>query len=199
LQIWRVECLATPAWRDACARCGGATAHDSTGLFRVNSNGVRHDLWLLYRCRGCGDTRKRRLAQRRLACELPGGSPEPYLANDAGWARRHAFALAPAGPLSYRVWRPGPPAGGVLHARIVSPEPSGERWDRFLARELAGSRGQVARGAERGAPPRGRECAVAQRRGRAGLRVGAIGRAAPARLQPPPRSRRRATAPNASG
>jgi hypothetical protein len=151
LQIWRVECLATPAWRDACARCGGVTDHDSTGLFRVNSNGVRHDLWLLYRCRGCGDTRKRRLAQRRLARELPGGSLAPYLANDAAWARRHAFALAPPEPLPYRVWRPGPPVDGVLRVRIASPEPCGERWDRFLARELACSRGEVARAARSGA------------------------------------------------
>lgn len=151
MQIWRVECLATPAWRDACARCGGVTAHDSTGRFRVNSNGVRHDLWLLYRCRGCGDTRKRRLARRRLAGELPGGSLDPYLANDAAKARRHAFELAPVEPLPYRVLRPEPPVDGALHARIVSPEPCGERWDRFLARELARSRGEIVRAAARGA------------------------------------------------
>ena len=108
-------------------------------------------MWLLYRCRGCGDTRKRRLAQRCLAHELPGGALAPYLANDAACARRHAFELAAEEPLPYRVLRPEPAPAGVLRARIESPEPCGERWDRFLARELGCSRGAVVRAAERGA------------------------------------------------
>ena len=159
--LWRVDVLSTPAWRDACARCGRVVHHDSTGRFRVNSNGARHDVWLLYRCRGCGDTRKRRLAHRCLASELPGGGLARYLENDAACARRHAFELAPQEPLPYRVMRPELPAAGVLrpepapagplHARILSPEPCGERWDRFLARELACSRGEVVRAADGGA------------------------------------------------
>jgi len=160
LVLWRVEVLSTPVWRDTCARCRSAVL-DSTGLFRVNSNGARHDVWLLYRCRGCGDTRKRRLAQRVRTSELPRGALAPYLENDAACARRHAFELAPLEPLPYRVMRPELPAAGVLrpepapagvlHARIESPEPCGERWDRFLARELACSRGDVVRAASRGA------------------------------------------------
>jgi len=47
--------------------------------------------------------------------------------------------------------RPEPPAAGLLHDRIESPEPCGERWDRFLAGELDCSRGEVVRAAERGA------------------------------------------------
>lgn len=146
-----MEALSTPAWRDACARRGRAILHDSTGRFRVNSNGARHDVWLLYRCRGCGDTRKRRIAHRCLASELPCGALAPYLENDAACARRHAFELAPQEPLPYRVLRPEPAPAGVLHARIHSPEPCGERWDRFLARELACSRGEVVRAAGSGA------------------------------------------------
>jgi hypothetical protein len=150
--LWRLEALATPAWHAACARCGGLSAHDSTDSFRVNSNGERHDVWLLYRCRDCGDTRKRRLAHRRLASELPGGLA-PYLMNDAACARRHAFELRPQEPLPYRVLRPALPEPGaaVLCVRIVQPEPCGERWDRLLARELGCPRAQVARAAARGA------------------------------------------------
>jgi hypothetical protein len=151
LHLWRVEVLATPAWRDLCARCGGVAAHDGTASFRVNSNGARHDVWLLYRCRGCGDTRKRRLARRALASELPGGALEPYLANDAACARRHAFELRPEAPLPYRVLRPDLPADGPLAARILAPEPCGERWDRFLARELGCARAEVQRAAASGA------------------------------------------------
>lgn len=64
---------------------------------------------------------------------------------------RHAFELAPREPLPYRVLRPEPAESGALHARIDSPDPCGERWDRFLARELACSRGSVRSAAERGA------------------------------------------------
>jgi hypothetical protein len=110
----------------------------STGRFRVNSNGERHDLWLLYRCPACGDTAKRRLVGRRRESELPAGALAPYLHDDPAWARRHAFELPPRA------------AAGELVVRVAQPEPSGERWDRFLARELGLSRGAVARAAAQG-------------------------------------------------
>ena len=149
--LWRVEVLGTPAWRERCARCGQPSAHESTARFRVNSNGERHDLWLLYRCPRCGDTRKRRLAQRCRAGELPAGALEPSLHDDPTWARRHAFELASHEPLTYRVLRPTLPAEGELSVRIAQPEPCGERWDRFLAREVGWARGRVARAVETGA------------------------------------------------
>jgi len=150
MDLWRLVALATPAWRVACTRCGALAPHDSTDRFRVNSNGERHDVWLLYRCRSCGDTRKRRLAHRRRASELPGGVLAPYLENDPAFARRHAFELPPGEPLPYRVLRPALPAAGAVRARIVQPEPCGERWDRLLARELGCPRAQLARAAARG-------------------------------------------------
>jgi hypothetical protein len=146
--LWRVDVLETPPWHDACARCGRVAAHDSTGAFRVNANGARHDVWLLYRCRACGATKRRRLARRAGVAELPLAA---YLANDPVLARRHAFEIAPREPLRYRVTRPPLPPSGRLAARLVLPEPCGERWDRFLARELGCSRGAVARRAASGA------------------------------------------------
>src|SRR4030095_13340449 len=53
--------------------------------------------------------------------------------------------------LPYRVVRPPLLVAGALHASIAQPEPSGERWDRFLAREVGGSRAAVARAAASGA------------------------------------------------
>lgn len=149
--LWRVEVLGTPAWRERCVRCGWPRAHESTGRFRVNSNGERHDLWLLYRCPLCGDTRKRRLAQRCRAGELPAGALEPYLRDDPAWARRHAFELPAREPLPYRVLRPELPAEGRLGVRIVQPEPCGERIDRFLAHALGWSRSRLVRAAAAGA------------------------------------------------
>jgi hypothetical protein len=143
--LWRVEVLGTPAWRERCVRCGRPSDHACTGRFRVNSNGERHDVWLLYRCPLCGDTRKRRLATRCRAGALPAGALEPYLSDDPACARRHAFELTPPAPLPYRVVRPALPPAGPLVARITQREPCGERWDRFLARELGWPRGRVAR------------------------------------------------------
>lgn len=148
--LWHVEVLGTPAWRERCARCSRPSAFESTGRFRVNSNGERHDLWLLYRCPLCGDTRKRRLAQCCRARELPAGALEPYLHDEPSWARRHAFELPPGEALAYRVLRPELPFAGGLAVRVAQPEPCGERWDRFLARELGWSRSRVARAAADG-------------------------------------------------
>jgi hypothetical protein len=154
LVLWRVEVLATPAWHDTCVRCRRLAPYDSTGKFRVNAKGERYDVWLLYRCRDCGETKKRRLAHRRLASELPGGAPlAAYLENDAALARRHAFGFEPAPreALPYRVRRPPLPDAGALAARIVQPEPCGARWDRFLAQQLGWTRSRVARAAACGA------------------------------------------------
>ena len=148
--LWRVEVLGTPVWRERCARCGGPSDGECTGRFRVNSNGERHDVWLLYRCLLCGDTRKRRVARRCRAGELPAGRLAPYLTDDPAWARRHAFEVAPLAPLPYRVLRPALPADGALVVRIAQPELCGERWDRFLARELGWSRGRVVLAAAAG-------------------------------------------------
>lgn len=153
--VWRVEVLVTPCWRAPCARCGSLTPHRASDRFRVNAHAGRLDVWLLYRCTGCGRTRKRRLHRRRQPAEL-GDRLAAYLANDAETARRHvvAFEGVPREPLPYRVARPPLPAAGALRARIEQPVPSGVRWDRFLARELrerGWSRSAVTRAWRRGA------------------------------------------------
>jgi len=51
--VWRVLPLGVPAWPECCSRCA-APELESTSRFRVNANGVLHDVWLLYRCPSCG-------------------------------------------------------------------------------------------------------------------------------------------------
>ncbi len=148
---WRVEALATPLWHSPCAACHGLSQHVSTGLFRVNANGARHDVWLLYRCAGCGATHKRRVEQRVRAHALPADRFARYLANDPALALEHAFELATREPLPYRVLRPPLDYGASLHARIEQPFACGVRWDRMLAREFGCSRNEVARAFARGA------------------------------------------------
>lgn len=62
----------------------------STGKFRVNANGRRLDVWLIYRCETCGRTLNvpvyERTAPERLGQELYRG----FLENDPELAERFA-------------------------------------------------------------------------------------------------------------
>lgn len=114
----------------------------STGRFRVNSNGKRHDVWLVYGCPACGERRKRRV-QRRVREDGLAIPLQRYREDDPELAADHAFALSPDQPVAYEVERPALPEAGSLRASIEQPRPCGVRWDRFLARELTWSRSEV--------------------------------------------------------
>jgi hypothetical protein len=121
----------------------------STGRFRVNANGGRHDVWLIYRCDRCNARRGRRL-WRRVRADAGGVPLDDYRRNDPALALGHAFALGAAAPIPYVVERPPLPACGVVVARIEQPLRCGVRWDRFLARELGWSRSHAAAALRRG-------------------------------------------------
>lgn len=146
--IWRVRPLAPPAWPERCGACGHPR-FESTGRFRVNANGRRHDVWLLYRCPACGAGRKRRTLHR--VRDAPGGAClDPYRLDDPERALAEAFRLGGVTPVPYVVERPSLPPSGRCVARIDQPHFCGLRWDRFLARELGGSRSRVVRAFESG-------------------------------------------------
>jgi len=148
--VWRVEALAAPPLVAPCARCDGVARFDCTHRFRVNAQQHRLDVWLLYRCAGCGDTRKRRLLHRRAVASLAPGLLDGYHRNDPALAWRHAFELRPDAPLPYRVERPPLSAEKPLVARIEQPWDCALRWDRFLATELGWPRARVERAFRRG-------------------------------------------------
>jgi hypothetical protein len=142
--VWRVVALAAPAWVRTCTRClESAACFDPTERFRVNANAGRLDVWLLYACRACGATEKRRLLHRTPVAAIEPARLDGYHRNDAALAWSHAFELAVQGELPHRVERPPVPDGGTLVARIEQPHPCGARWDRLLARELGWSRTRV--------------------------------------------------------
>ena len=145
LALWRVLPLAVPPLAASCPHCRASDRFASAGRFRVNANQARLDVWLLYRCERCDHTLKRRLLRREPVGAIAKDRLAAYLRDDPDLARAHAFEVPLAEPLPYRVARePLDPARGV-RARIVQPFPCRLRWDRFLARELAVSRTQVAR------------------------------------------------------
>lgn len=146
--VWRVLPLGVPTWPERCSGCS-APELESTSKFRVNANGVLHDVWLLYRCTGCGLTRKRSVLRRvrEEAC----GSLDPYRHSDPDHAALWAFALSRGQRVAYRVERPPLAPAGELDVRIAQPFPCGVRWDAFLARELGCARAKVVAAWQRGA------------------------------------------------
>lgn len=139
--VWRLRPLAVPAWSAACTNCPSAWL-ESTGRFRVNSNGQLHDVWLIYRCPRCG-TRRKRSVHRRVREGKAGVTLDAYRRDDETLAVAHGFALCPGAPVGFAVERPHLPASGLLSARIVQPLSCAVRWDRLLAGELGWSRGRV--------------------------------------------------------
>jgi hypothetical protein len=152
-----VEALALPALALPCARCAQLSAFVCTERFRVNANGGRLDVWLLYRCAGCGEVHKQRIERRVSTGALPRERLAAYRSDAPERVRACAFAAGRGAEVPHRVARPPLPApaelsaAGGLAVRIAQPEPCGARWDRLLARELAWPRSRVAREAARGA------------------------------------------------
>ncbi len=148
--IWRVETLALPTLLLACPRCARTSCFVCTERFRVNANGGRLDVWLLYRCPACAETHKQRVLRRVRVAELSRELLEGYQGDEPALVRRSAFASGRGAEVPFRVERPPLPADGLLCAQIEQPEPCGARWDRLLAGELGWSRSQIARAEEQG-------------------------------------------------
>jgi hypothetical protein len=151
IAVWRVVALGAPAWVRPCPGCLDSNAPFlATDRFRVNANGSRLDVWLLYACPKCGATEKRRLHHRTPVGAIDPARLDGYHRNDAALAWSHAFELAVRDELPHRVERPPLPAAGTLVATIEQPHPCGVRWDRLLARELGWSRARATSAWRRG-------------------------------------------------
>jgi len=80
---------APPALR-YCKRCGEKSVFGSSGLFRVNANQKKLDVWLVYNCRSCGRTWNLSIWSRVSSHALPPELLAKYLDNDAELTLRHA-------------------------------------------------------------------------------------------------------------
>jgi hypothetical protein len=59
--------------------------------FRVNSNGARSDIWLIYKCTKCDSTWKLPISKGIKPSDLPPGKFERFINNDAVLAWEYAF------------------------------------------------------------------------------------------------------------
>ncbi|TGV94053.1 DUF1062 domain-containing protein, partial [Mesorhizobium sp. M2D.F.Ca.ET.145.01.1.1] len=53
---WTIAPKIAPRPLINCNRCGGVKAYRCSGKFRVNANGKRIDVWLIYRCVDCDNS-----------------------------------------------------------------------------------------------------------------------------------------------
>ena len=136
-----------------CNRCGTVKAYCCSGKFRVNANGKRIDVWLIYRCIDCDNSWNFGILERCNRRDI-----EPMLlaaleSNDPALARRHAFDVV---ALRNRVGRVeefsdvavqkrslGDKGATTLEIRLEVEMPTSLRLDRLLAGELGISRSRL--------------------------------------------------------
>lgn len=65
-----------------CPKCGKKTPYQNTKKFRVNANGNKLDIWLIYQCAECKHTLNLAIYERRKASSIPKEEYQCFLDND---------------------------------------------------------------------------------------------------------------------
>ncbi|MDE7436806.1 MAG: DUF1062 domain-containing protein [Lachnospiraceae bacterium] len=65
-----------------CSGCGRKTHFINTKKFRVNANGSKLDVWLIYQCEKCKHTFNLAIYERRKASSIPKNEYQCFLSND---------------------------------------------------------------------------------------------------------------------
>lgn len=87
--VWTIRPVKPPAVRRQCPGCGKGV-YESTGRFRVNANGNRLDVWLVYRCTHCGKSWNMEILDRVESGRLSEEKRLKYEENDKEEALRAA-------------------------------------------------------------------------------------------------------------
>ena len=142
LALWRVRPVEPPALLKRCPRCGERRPFRSSGRFRINAQGRRLDIWLIYRCESCDQTHNRTVHSRVPPERLCPTRYAAYLANDEDVAREVGFGPCdmPTRATDDFVLDISQPSDRF---RLDVPWPLRVRLDRVLARGLGWSRSTV--------------------------------------------------------
>lgn len=65
-----------------CGGCGKKQEFVNSGRFRVNANGNRIDVWLIYRCAKCKHSWNLTIYERKKPGKIPAEEYELFLEND---------------------------------------------------------------------------------------------------------------------
>lgn len=72
-----------------CSKCGRKTRFKNTKKFRVNANGNKLDIWLIYQCEECKHTLNLAIYERQKASSIPKMEYERFLENDENLAEAY--------------------------------------------------------------------------------------------------------------
>jgi len=152
---WAITPAIAPQPLINCNRCGGVKAYRCSGKFRVNANGKRIDVWLIYRCVDCDNSWNFGIFERCNRRDIEPALLRALESNDPGLARRHAFNIVALRNQVGRVEEFADVAvrklllGGTresaatLELRLGLEMPTALRLDRLLANELGISRSRL--------------------------------------------------------
>jgi len=88
---WRIVPANTPGITRHCSKCNRKSAYYCSEKFRVNANGARVDIWLIYKCHKCDSTWKLAIHKGISPHELPPGLFDMFIDNDKALAWQYAF------------------------------------------------------------------------------------------------------------
>lgn len=69
-----------------CPKCGRKTYFKNTKMFRVNANGNKLDIWLIYQCEECKHTLNLSIYERQKVSSIPKEEYQRFLENDEQFA-----------------------------------------------------------------------------------------------------------------
>ena len=72
-----------------CGGCGKKREFVNSGRFRVNANGNRVDVWLIYRCEKCKHSWNLTIYERTKPSKIPSEMYELFLENDLDLAETY--------------------------------------------------------------------------------------------------------------
>lgn len=77
-----------------CGRCGKKQEFINSGKFRVNANGNRIDVWLIYRCKKCKHSWNLTIYERKNPAKIAPEEYELFLTNDDELAWQYGKDIA---------------------------------------------------------------------------------------------------------
>ena len=78
----------------SCSGCGSKTSFQNTNRFRVNANGNKLDVWLIYQCNKCKHTKNLAIYERQNPAKIPQKKYQRFLANDEELAFKYGTDFA---------------------------------------------------------------------------------------------------------
>lgn len=76
-----------------CSGCGKKVRYKNTKKFRVNANGNKLDVWLIYQCEKCKHTLNLAICERQKAVSIPKEEYMRFLSNDEQLAEEYGRNL----------------------------------------------------------------------------------------------------------